>query len=89
MKLFKHKYLLFILLCLFQAIGAVLWLKSEGLKEFGLNFFTEILGVVITVYIIDSLAQIRENERLKPLKLAEFEDAKNLFNRFISFWYVT
>jgi len=90
MKLFRHKYLLFVLLSLFLAIGSVLWLKAEnGLKDFGLNFFTEILGVVITVYIIDSLAQMREYERLKPLKLAEFEDAKNLFNRFISFWYVT
>lgn len=90
MRLFRHKYLLFILLSLFLSIGLVLWLRADsGLKDFGLNFFTEILGVVITVYIIDSLAQMREYERLKPLKLAEFEDAKNLFNRFISFWYVT
>lgn len=90
MKLFKHKYLLFIVLCLFLSIGLGLWLKSDnGLKDFGLNFFTEILGVVITVFIIDRLAQTRESERMKPLKLAEFEDAKNLFNRFISFWYVT
>lgn len=90
MKLFNHRYLLFVVLCLFLSIGLVLWLKSDNdLKDFGLNFFTEILGVVVTVYIIDSLAQIRESERMKPLKLAEFEDAKNLFNRFISFWYVT
>jgi len=82
--------MLFIVLSVFLTIGLLLWLKSENeLKDFGLNFFTEILGVAITVYIIDSLAQIRESERMKPLKLAEFEDAKNLFNRFISFWYVT
>ncbi|MDH4091951.1 MAG: hypothetical protein OEV24_15950 [Cyclobacteriaceae bacterium] len=89
MKLFKHKYLLFILLSSFLAVGLFLWIKSDNdLKDFGLNFVTEILGVVITVFIIDGLAQIREFERTKPLKLAEFEDAKNLFNRFISFWYV-
>jgi hypothetical protein len=89
-QLFKHKYLLFVLLTLFLAMGLGFWLNAEnGLKDFGLNFFTEILGVVITVTIIDSLAQIRESERMKPVKLAEFEDAKNIFNRFISFWYVT
>lgn len=90
MKLFRHKYLLFVVLSLFVALGLSLWLWADnGLKDFGLNFFTEILGVVITVYIIDILSQMRESERMKPLKLAEFEDAKNLFNRFISFWYVT
>lgn len=90
MQLFNHKYLLLIILSLFLVLGLVLWLDADGsLRDFGLNFFTEILGVVITVFIIDRLSQIREDERLKPLKLAEFEDAKNLFNRFISFWYVT
>jgi hypothetical protein len=90
MRLFNHKYLLLLILGLFLATGLILWIKSENdLKDFGLNFFTEILGVVVTVFIIDRLSQIREEGRLKPLKLAEFEDAKNLFNRFISFWYVT
>lgn len=90
MKLFNHKYQLLIILGLFLVTALLLWLKADNeLKDFGLNFFTEILGVAITVFIIDSLAQSRESERMKPLKLAEFEDAKNLFNRFISFWYVT
>jgi len=90
MKFSKYKYLLFVVLCFFLTIGFVFWKKSENdLRDFGLNFFTEILGVVITVYVIDTLAQIREYERMKPLKLAEFEDAKNLFNRFVSFWFVT
>ena len=90
MRLFNHKYQLVIILGLFLVTGLLLWLKSDNeLKDFGLNFFTEILGVAITVFIIDSLAQSRESQRMKPLKLAEFEDAKNLFNRFISFWYVT
>jgi hypothetical protein len=90
MQLFRHKYLLFFVLALFLALGLGLWLKSDNdLKDFGLNFFTEILGVVITVTIIDNLAQIREYQRMKPVKLAEFEDAKNIFNRFISFWYGT
>jgi len=90
MKLLNHKNLLIVVLGLFLVLGLVLWIESDSdLKDFGLNFFTEILGVVVTVFIIDRLAQIREYERLRPLKLAEFEDAKNLFNRFISFWYVT
>ena len=90
MRLFNHKYQLVIILGLFLVTGLLLWLKSDNeLRDFGLNFFTEILGVAITVFIIDGLSQIREYERMKPLKLAEFEDAKNLFNRFISFWYVT
>jgi hypothetical protein len=80
-------YILPIVLSIFVVIGFILWIASDGdLKDFGLNFFTEILGVVITVLIIDKLVKDREQKKMAPLKLAEYEDALRLYSEFVSFW---
>ena len=49
-------------------------LKTEEFKDFGLNFFTEILGVVITVFVIERFIQKKEDKRNLPQKLAAYED---------------
>ena len=87
MKAFLKNNILAVTLAFVVIIGFLLWIfGKEDIKDFGLNFFTEMLGVVITVVIIDKLVKDREEKRLAPLKLAEYEDALRLFSKFVSFW---
>ncbi len=73
----------------FLIFGAVLWQIEGGAGDFGLNFFTEVLGVVITVLIVDRIAQKREEEKTLPQKLAVYEDVRLLVSRYLSFWLST
>jgi len=70
-------------------IGLAFWQLSTKTAEFGLNFFTEMLGVLVTVLIIDKIILIRENQRLIPLKMAVYEDVRLFTSRYIGFWTTT
>jgi hypothetical protein len=67
-------------------IGLLCWLGSTSTEQFGLNFFTEMLGVGVTVFVIDRLIQNREETRSIPQKLAAYEDVRLYASRYISFW---
>ncbi len=82
----KNNKLIICTLLGFLSFGCICWLGSEKTKDFGLNFFTEILGVFITVFIIDKLIQNREEKRNLPQKLAAYEDVRLYISRYISFW---
>lgn len=60
---------------------------GERLSDFGLNGFTETLGIAFTVLLIDRLLSRREAVRTLPQRLAAFEDARLLAQRRISFWH--
>ncbi|MCE2963492.1 MAG: hypothetical protein ACK5UE_06680 [Chitinophagales bacterium] len=62
------------------------WLCYAKTEQFGLNFFTEMLGVAVTVFVIDRLIQNREETRSIPQKLAAYEDVWLYTSRYISFW---
>lgn len=68
------------------SIGLICWFASEKTEDFGLNFFTEMLGVAVTVFIVDRLIQNREEKRNTPQKLAAYEDVRLYTSRYISFW---
>ena len=70
----------------FLLIGLVSWFGSTKTEDFGLNFFTEMLGVVVTVFVIDRLIQNREEARNIPQKIAAYEDVRLYASRYISFW---
>ena len=75
-----------IILCL-TVLGLLTWFISKNhWSDFGLNFFTEMLGVIITVLIIDSIVKKRERKRIQPLKMAEYTDAIRIYSNFVSFW---
>ena len=44
------------------------------------------LGVAITVFVIDRLIQAREETKNIPQKLAAYEDVRLYASRYISFW---
>src|ERR1051325_1402869 len=70
-------------------IGFLCWLCSSKTEQFGLNFFTEMLGAAVTVFVIDRLIQNREETRSIPQKLAAYEDVRLYTSRYISFWTST
>ena len=77
------------ILLLFLLLGLVLWRANDSTKDFGLNFFTEMLGVFITVLIIDQIVKKREEQKLLPQKLAAYEDIRLFVSRYFSFWLST
>ncbi len=81
---FLKEYKILLYLTLLIIIGIILWFNSKNFKEFGLNFTTEIIGVVITILIVDRLAVKREAERLLPMKMVVYKETSLLFNRFLS-----
>lgn len=89
MKLFKRIFIenkiLTIVLILILIGSLFTWLFTNSrIQDFGLNFFTEILGVIITVYIIDYLVERREQEKLIPLKITIYKDVLIIYRSIIS-----
>ena len=85
----KNDRLIILTLLGLLSIGLLFWLISPTTEDFGLNFFTEMLGVAITVFVIDRLIQNREERRNIPQKLAAYEDVRLYTSRYISFWTST
>ncbi len=85
----KNEIYLILTLLGLLLMGLLCWLGSSMTEQFGLNFFTEILGVAVTVFIIDILIQKREENRNIPLKLAAYEDIRLYTSRYICFWTQT
>lgn len=63
------------------------WLCGTGaISDFGLNAFTETLGIAATVYIIDYIIARHDRRKLLPQKISAYEDVRLLTSRIISFW---
>jgi hypothetical protein len=84
----KEKTLLTILgvLILF---GAFLWIYTSEYKDFGLNFFTEMLGVLVTILVVERIFRNREKNHLLPQKISAYEDVRLFTTLYINFWVET
>ena len=71
------------------AFGLYCWLFWKSAEEFGLNFFTEVLGASITILVLDRLIKNREDKKNIPQKLAAYEDVRLYVSRYVSFWATT
>jgi hypothetical protein len=83
----KAAVILPVVLMLLIALGIFAWIETESLSDFGLNFATETIGVLITVYIVDYLLQSRERARLAPMRVIVFQEICALTNRFMGLIY--
>ncbi len=86
MKTIKKFYLPTFLVLLIL-LGILLWFKFPKFNEFGLNFTTEMIGVFITVFIVDFLLKRREDERLLPNRIIVYQETSLLYNRFSSLFF--
>ena len=83
----KWTRLVTLFLFLIASICLFLWIIIGGdIGQFGLNAFTEILGIIVTVLIVDQLIKRQEEARLLPQQAAAYEDVRLLTSRIVSFW---
>jgi hypothetical protein len=86
----KWTRLITLVLILIASAFLYMWLILKGeISDLGLNAFTETLGILITVLIVDYLIQKREETRLLPQQAAAYEDVRLLTSRLVSFWIET
>lgn len=70
-----------------SAIFLCLWQFGKGeTRDFGLNAFTETLGIGITVFLIDYLLKKQERRRRRPLELAAFADVQDFVDGLAVAW---
>ena len=83
----RHKRLLVLLMVLIASCCLYLWLFTTGeTSNFGLNAFTETLGIFVTVLIVDHLIKRQEELRSLPQKATAYEDVRLLTTRIVGFW---
>ncbi len=76
-----------LILSIIAGICLFLWLRFTGeVSNFGLNAFTESLGILVTVLIVDQLIRRQEEVRLLPLQASSYEDVRLLTTRIVVFW---
>jgi hypothetical protein len=64
-----------------------LWVFGEnGASDFGLNAFTETLGIAVTVFLIDHLIKRHEQHKFLPQRASAYEDVRLMTSRIVSFW---
>lgn len=86
-KQFTTHLLVISVIGLFAIASWRLWQYGDGeLKNFGLNAFTEILGIGITVFLIDQLLKNQERRRRRPLEIAAFQDVQSFVNGLATAW---
>ncbi|ELK8603488.1 MULTISPECIES: hypothetical protein [Vibrio] len=64
----------------------ILWQFFDTSKDFGLNAFTETLGIAVTILLVDKILTKKEEAKSLPLRAAAYEDVRFLTTRLIIFW---
>ncbi len=83
----NEKILIAGILSIVAAFCFSLWIFGENsISDFGLNAFTETLGIAATVFVIDYLIQRLELKRNLPQRTSAYEDVRLLTSRILSFW---
>lgn len=83
--IFSDTLLISLIILTILVFSFCLWFYDIwNLKDFGLNLFTEFIGVLITVFIIDYLIKRRERKRQIPFLLTTYRDALKIYAKYIS-----
>lgn len=84
---FREYRSLVLSISILAAIFFALWRLTDGSwREFGLNAFTETVGIGLTVLLIDQLIRKQERRRLRPLELAAFDDVRSFVDGLATSW---
>ena len=77
---------LYIIMFFLIIIGLILWQFIPCLEEFGLSFFTGMIGVFITIAIVENILKSIDAEKTVPLRLAAYEEIRSYLGKYIDFW---
>ncbi len=80
-------WLLIICILLFIGVGCYCWFFTIKAKDFGLNFTTGMMGVLITVFLIDRLIDARERKKRLPIRIVIFKELSGLYNRYVNIYF--
>ena len=84
-KLFFDHIILAITLIAILTCSLFAWIfGNQDISNLGLNLFTEILGVVITVYIINYIIELKENRNRIPYRLTIYKDVHQIFGSIVT-----
>jgi hypothetical protein len=82
----KHNLVIFFVLLWLLELAFLLWQETAAASEFGLNFFTELLGVGITVFLVEELIKAREEKKNLGPKTLAYKNIMRFVHRYIWFW---
>ncbi|HVF50311.1 MAG TPA: hypothetical protein VNA19_09510 [Pyrinomonadaceae bacterium] len=82
----EHKFLI-ISLSVIAGFFFFLWrFASPSWSDFGLNAFTETVGIILTVFLVDQIIKNQERRRIFPLQVAAFRDVASFVDGLAVFW---
>jgi len=83
----NHNRLLILLMAFLALLFLLLAIDFEGkVGDFGLNGFSEVVGIAVTVVIVERLLKQQEIRRNLPQKATAYVDVVTLVNEVIWFW---
>jgi hypothetical protein len=78
--------ILYLVLFLLILICLYIWRFVESLSDFGLNLLTELIGIGITVFVIEKIIERNRIKDKLPVTAAAFSDISFFVNRYMSFF---
>jgi hypothetical protein len=87
---FFKKYILYFILIVLALFFVIIWRLDNNpgsLSDFGLNAFTELLGIIITIAIVENIIKKQNEKAILPIKAAIYRDIQLFASRIIGFWY--
>lgn len=87
-KLYKQ-YKLYLVLLILILMAFLLWKlngPSGNIGDFGLNLFTELIGIFITVALVEKIISKQKSKEMIPVKAAVYREIQVLMSRIIGFW---
>jgi hypothetical protein len=67
-RLYRLRYLVPALVATSVMAASLGWCRTDSLGSFLLNLSTELVGIVLTVVVVDRLLEVREKQRWKPYR---------------------
>ncbi|MBO3333424.1 hypothetical protein [Clostridium perfringens] len=79
----------YLIIIIFTLIALIVWRSDSNcgtLSDFGLNLFTELIGILITIGIVENIVKKQNKKNMLPAKAAMYREIQLFLSRLIGFW---